>query len=1086
MGALIRAFDWGKTSLGPVEHWPQSLRSALSICLPSKAQIILCWGPELVTLYNDGYRPVFGAKHPRVLGLPVREAWREVWPQGLKELFEGVMTSGEAFWANDLPFTVERHGYPEEAFFDVSYDPVRDESGGVGGIFCIVNETTGRVVGERRLRTLRDLGTRTADAKSVGDVFDLACSVLAGNTHDVPFAFFYTDSGEYPRGCPPRDAWPLARVAETRQPEPIERLNGSLSALPGGPWPEPAQSAVVLPIVRAGTAAPYAYFVAGVSPRQRLDPDYLTFFSLVAGQMSTALANVLAYEEERRRAEALAEIDKAKTAFFSNVSHEFRTPLTLMLGPIDELLRGDDALVPRQVEQLTMVRRNSQRLLKLVNSLLDFSRIEAGRAQANYQPVDLAKLTADLASNFRSACERAGLTLRVDCPPLQGMVYVDRDMFEKMLLNLLSNAFKHTFDGEIGVTLSETADSVRLTVHDTGTGIPARDLPNLFKRFYRVEGARSRSFEGTGIGLALVQELAHLHGGSIEASSVEGEGSRFTVTLPTGTDHLPAEHLREATDSSAVQVEAYVEEALGWLPDAGGAEDPAPDDVALAPNTGRRILVVDDNADLRGYLLHLLAGRFIVELAANGEDALAAARVRPPDLVIADVMMPKVDGFGLIRALRTHATLSTVPVLLLSARAGEEARIEGLEGGADDYLVKPFSARELLARVDATLEIARNRREADRRKDEFLAMLAHELRNPLAPIRTGLELIRLAGDTPGAIEQVRAVMQRQVAHMVRLIDDLLDVSRITAGKIKLQRQLTPLAVMINSAVEAHRAAIAAGQLQLDVRLPGAPVWLDVDATRFVQVVSNIVHNAVKFTGSGGRVAIAAELRPSASGRAAELVLTITDSGAGITKEMLPRVFDLFAQGKKAAERQSGLGIGLALARQLIELHGGAIHASSDGPGCGSTFQIVIPASPETTVPNAPRATAPAPSITRRVLVIDDNADAADLLARHIAALGGEPHTARDGQSGVDRAATVGPHVVLIDIGMPGIDGYETCRRIRERLGDGVMLVALSGWGQQQDKARAMSAGFDTHLTKPADPAVLASLLAHAEAKDSAA
>jgi GAF domain-containing protein len=416
MGALIRAFDWGKTPLGPVEHWPQSLRSALSICLPSKAQIILCWGPELVTLYNDGYRPVFGAKHPRVLGLPVREAWREVWPQGLKELFEGVMTSGEAFWANDLPFTVERHGYPEEAFFDVSYDPVRDESGGVGGIFCIVNETTGRVVGERRLRTLRDLGTRTADAKSVGDVFDLACSVLAANTHDVPFAFFYSDSGEYPGGCPPRDAWPLAKVAETGQPETIERLGGSLSALPGGPWPEPAQSAVVLPIVRAGTAAPHAYFVAGVSPRQRLDPDYLTFFSLVAGQMFTALANVLAYEEERRRAEALAEIDKAKTAFFSNVSHEFRTPLTLMLGPIEDLLRGDDALVPRQVEQLTMVRRNSQRLLKLVNSLLDFSRIEAGRAQAHYQPVDLARLTADLASNFRSACERAGLTLRLDCP----------------------------------------------------------------------------------------------------------------------------------------------------------------------------------------------------------------------------------------------------------------------------------------------------------------------------------------------------------------------------------------------------------------------------------------------------------------------------------------------------------------------------------------------------------------------------------------------------------------------------------------------------------------------------------------------
>ena len=200
MGALIRAFDWGRTALGPVEHWPQSLRSAVSICLPSKAQIILCWGPDLIALYNDGYRPVFGAKHPHVLGLPVREAWREVWPQ-LKPLFEGVMTSGEAFSANDLPFTLERHGYPEEAFFDVSYDPVRDESGLVGGIFCIVNETTGRVVGERRLRTLRDLGTRLGDAKSVGDVFQLASMVLAENTHDVPFAFFYRDDQGIPRAA---------------------------------------------------------------------------------------------------------------------------------------------------------------------------------------------------------------------------------------------------------------------------------------------------------------------------------------------------------------------------------------------------------------------------------------------------------------------------------------------------------------------------------------------------------------------------------------------------------------------------------------------------------------------------------------------------------------------------------------------------------------------------------------------------------------------------------------------------------------------------------------------------------------------
>jgi signal transduction histidine kinase len=1086
MGERIRAFDWSSTALGPVERWPQSLRSAVSICLPSKAQIILCWGPELITIYNDGYRPVFGAKHPHALGLPVREAWREVWPQGLKDLFEGVLATGEAFWAKDLPFSLERYGYPEEAFFDVSYDPVRDESGGVGGIFCIVNETTGRVVGERRLRTLRDLGTRAAAAKSADDVFEVACSVLAGCAHDVPFAYLYAHDRRYPADAPPSDAWPLDRAAESGLPITIDTLTGVLAALPGGPWPEPAQTAVVLPLGRAGAAAPHGFLVAGVSPRRRLDPDYMTFFTLLAGQVSTALANVQAYEEERKRAEALAEIDRAKTAFFSNVSHEFRTPLTLMLGPIEELLRGRDTLLPPQIEQLTLVRRNSRRLLKLVNTLLDFSRIEAGRAQADYRPVDLAALTADLASSFRSACERAGLTLQVECEPV-GTIYVDRDMFEKILLNLLSNAFKYTFDGGVGVSLRDAGDFVRLTVSDTGTGIPDRDLPHLFTRFYRVEGARGRSFEGTGIGLALVQELVHLHGGTIEASSTEGRGSSFTVTLPKGSAHLPAEHVRDAGDARAAfgHIDVYVEEALRWLPEADDREGADLTDGVSVRNAGRRVLLVDDNADLRAYLRHLLEGRFAVETASNGEEAFAAATARVPDVIVADVMMPKLDGFGLLRQVRAHPALSMVPVILLSARAGEEARIEGLQGGADDYLVKPFSARELVARVDSALEIARVRLEADRRKDEFLAVLAHELRNPLAPIRTGLELIRLAGDTPAAVEQVRAVMQRQVSHMVHLVDDLLDVSRITAGKITLQRQLTPLAVMVNSAVDANRAAAAAGQLNLLVRLPDGGVWLDVDPTRFVQVISNVLHNAVKFTNAGGTITIAGELRSRPDARAGELALTVTDTGAGIAPEMLPRVFDLFAQGTTTAERQPGLGIGLALARRLIEMHGGSIRAHSDGPGCGSAFEIRMPVTAQAPDTMPERTAADVQKITRRVLVIDDNADVADLMALHVAALGGDAHTARDGQSGVERALAVRPHVVLIDIGMPGMDGYETCRRIRAGLGRSAMLVAVSGWGQQQDKARAMSAGFDAHVTKPADPAVLASLLAYAEARGAA-
>src|SRR6185312_8479026 len=274
--------------------------------------------------------------------------------------------------------------------------------------------------------------------------------------------------------------------------------------------------------------------VAAVRPRLRLDDLYRSFFELAAAQIATSIANARAYEEERRRAEALAEIDRAKTAFFSNVSHEFRTPLSLMLGPLEEALAAPAETLPERRDDLALVHRNGLRLLRLVNTLLDFSRIEAGRVQASYTPVDLASLTTELASVFRSATARAGLALEIDCPPLAEPVWVDQDMWEKIVLNLLSNAFKFTLEGGITVRLRQDGRRVRLAVEDTGTGIPAQELPRLFDRFHRVEGARGRTHEGTGIGLALVQELVKLHGGEARAGSVLGQGSTFTVTLPLG------------------------------------------------------------------------------------------------------------------------------------------------------------------------------------------------------------------------------------------------------------------------------------------------------------------------------------------------------------------------------------------------------------------------------------------------------------------------------------------------------------------------------------------------------------------------
>ncbi len=444
--------------------------------------------------------------------------------------------------------------------------------------------------------------------------------------------------------------WPFRRVAESSKAALVHDLPARFGRLPGGAWPEPSQQAVVLPMAKPGQMRLGGFVVAGISPRRPFDDAYRGFFDLLAGQIATTVASARAYEDEKRRAEALAELDRAKTAFFSNVSHEFRTPLTLMLGPVEELLaRSHTDLTPAAAIQLEVVNRNGLRLLRLVNTLLDFSRIEAGRVRAVFQPTDLASFTADLASNFRSACERAGLHLVVDCPPLSEPVFLDRGMWEKVVLNLLSNAFKFTFQGEIAVTVRQTESGVALEVRDTGTGIPAEELPRLFERFHRVENAHGRTHEGSGIGLALVQELVKLHGGSISAASVEGRGTTFQIELPVGNSHLPAEQIGDERTLAATAAGAgpYVEEALRWLPEVSAelgrsASElptfheafPTPYRPATADGDDRpRVLIADDNADMRHYIIRLLSEHYLVEAVPDGEAALAsAAAAAGPDL----------------------------------------------------------------------------------------------------------------------------------------------------------------------------------------------------------------------------------------------------------------------------------------------------------------------------------------------------------------------------------------------------------------------------------------------------------------------
>ena len=1112
MARRMRALDWSNTALGPVETWPSALRTCVSTCLDCAFPIVLWWGPQLSILYNDEYIDFLGeAKHPGVLGRPGAEVWAEIWDV-IEPMLSQVMTRGEPTRSRDLLLHIDRDGYPEEAYFSFSYSPIHAEDGRVGGVFCPVIETTDKVIGARRLRTLRDLAAATKGAEREDDAYSAAAATLAGNRHDVPFALIYrvneterTAELVAAAGIEPgtsaspacvgldghADPWSIAEVASTGRPVLLTDLATRFDQLPTGAWKTAPHSALVQPVLLPGQDRPRAILVTAVSPMRALDAGYRTFFELVATQTAAGLADALALEEERRRAESLAELDRAKTAFFSNVSHEFRTPLTLMLGPLEELLRhAPGTLPPGAVEAVSTAHRNSLRLLKLVNTLLDFSRLEAGRVDASFEPTDLAALTAELASVFRSASDKAGLQLVVECPPLPEPVYVDLDMWEKIVLNLLSNALKFTRTGEIRVTLAWQDGHAVLRVADTGIGIPEADLPRMFQRFHRVKQGGGRTHEGTGIGLALVRELVAIHGGTASVESREGRGSVFSVTIPAGSEHLPAERVAAAHQltPTSVGAEPFVEEALRWLP----AHD-APAAAAGDGATRARLLVADDNADMRDYLARLLTPYYQVETVADGRAALDRIEAHPPDLVLADVMMPVLDGFGLVAAIRANDAVRSLPIILLSARAGEGAQIEGLEAGADQYLVKPFSARDLLARVASQLALVRLRRgaeltiaeserqlrEADARKDEFLALLAHELRNPLAPIRTGLELIRLSGDAPETVRRVRSMIERQVTLMVRLIDDLLDVSRITSGKIVLQRRPTALAEVVQSAVEAQRAVIEAAEIALTIQLPPQACVVDVDPARVVQIVSNILHNASKFTPAGGRINLRVEVEQAApGGRCA--VIRVADTGIGIPSALLGRIFDLFTQGEAPAERaQGGLGLGLALARRLTEMHGGDIAASSEGPGRGSEFVVRLPlskAAPETDHPPM----IDAPRVRSRALIIDDNRDAATTMSMFVEELGGAAVTAHDGASGLAAMESFHPDIVFMDIGMPGLDGYEVCRRIRQMPSQQhVVLVAVTGWGQAQDKRRAIEAGFDAHLTKPVDPDAVAQLLAGA-------
>ncbi|MBN3942613.1 ATP-binding protein [Nostoc sp. NMS9] len=1398
MGARMREQDWSKTSLGPTQHWPQSLKTAVRIMLTSRQPMFVWWGEELINLYNDAYKAIIGGKHPEALGQPASYVWREIWDQ-VAPRAESAMLKNEGTYDEALLLIMERNGYPEETYYTFSYSPVPNDQGDTGGIICANTDDTQRIISERQLALLRELAARTADARTFDEACTLSASCLESNPYDLPFAMIYlvdpdkqevflagTCRIEQNHIAVPEtvalDAdgvWPFAEVIKTHRPKLISDLEVSFSSLPCGVWQRSPHEAIAVPIAPSGQTGKAGILIAGLNPFRLFDDNYQGFIDLVAAQIAASIANAQAYEEERKRAEALAEIDRAKTVFFSNVSHEFRTPLTLMLGPLEDTLTTCATLLPaKKQEQLEMVQRNGLRLLKLVNSLLDFSRIEAGRVQASYEPTNLATFTAELASVFRSAVERAGMQLLVNCPSLPAPVYVDREMWEKIVLNLLSNAFKFTMAGEIAVSLQWSNDHIEFAVKDTGIGIPAAEIPHLFERFHRVKGAQGRTFEGSGIGLSLVQELVQMHGGTVDVTSLLGVGSCFTVSIPTGYAHLPPDRISapRTLASTALGATPYLEEALRWLPEEAGeqgsqcvAEVPSVVATGVSRGAGEkevffplplcpsapsaRILLVDDNADMRDYVNRLLSQQYEVEAMPDGLAALDSARGHVPDLVLTDVMMPGLDGFGLLQALRADPLTQKVPIILLSARAGEEARVEGLEAGADDYLIKPFSARELLARVEAALKMARLRQEAmereqglrieaevakahletviagiqdqffvldrewrytfvndrvadvvgipkeellgkivwevfpdmvqsefdtqvhraivqntvvqfeyfyapwqrwfenriypfvegvsifvtdisdrkqaekalreseekfrnmadnapfmvwvtdanshctylsqswydftgqteeiglgfgwlnavhpedsnyaknifleanrscsafrleyrlrrkdgkyrscidaanpwfgmdgqfkgyigsviditerkvaeaerdrlleleqaarteaekaNRIKDEFLAVLSHELRSPLNPILGWARLLQTREFDTAGLKKAIATIERNAQLQAQLIEDLLDVSRILQGKLNLKMLPVNLVLVIEGGLETVRLAAEAKNIQIQTMLDASFGQVLGDSGRLQQVIWNLLSNAVKFTPEGGKIDIQLERLD------AQAQITVSDTGKGISPDFLPYVFEYFRQADGTTTRKfGGLGLGLAIVRHLIELHGGTIWAESLGEGQGAIFRVRLPLikkdlTAKQNINVAALNPSPPTEILAgiQILVVDDDDDTRDFHTFVLEQAGAIVTAVTSAKEALQVLAESEPDMLLSDIGMPEMDGYMLMRQVKALQANQakqIPAIALTAYAGEINQQQALESGFQKHLSKPVEPDELVKAIA---------
>jgi signal transduction histidine kinase/DNA-binding response OmpR family regulator len=752
MAAVIRSYDWSASALGPMVNWPRELKSAVSLCLHMKFPAAIVWRPDFTVLYNDAMHALIdrdGADH---IGkkLADLEAWAS------SELaIRAVCETGEATFRDRIRWLFAPPN-SRESYFTTSFSPIPDSTGSSAGVLIVATDVTDSVVSNRRGRTLSAL-SGIAQMASEDDACREASRVLESNPYDLPFASIYlldpsrkkaelrASTGIQPEtGASPETILlssgihPLASAALSARAEILE-VGRQLGPLPSGAWTIPPRELVVVPLQATREREQIGLIIAGANPYCPVDTEYRAFFEAVARHTSALIIRAGLQGKQRKLATEMEQQKRTWASFLDFASKEFRTPLTVTLGLLDKVLGEYGPNEPHHAA-LRLTRRTTLRLWNAVDTFLDLIRVQTDRLKPVFAPVDLSSVTEELARAFASELARPNISFSLDCPPLGENVYVDRRLWERLILGLLVSAVSRTDAGEIGISIRRIGPWIDTAVWDTGTSIPEHEKTNKFEPFGSGGSVSGRT------GLSLARHFAARHGGHVTVESGSGKGNKFVVSIPRGRAHLAAEHVLETPEdirASVNALHAFVEDATRWTPENQLAEAQSTEELSLGSGQPwqrrtltsappRRILVAVSDRDLRHYLCGVLKEPYTVESTSDGQETLESLHRASPDLLLVDSELRIVDGLGVLRAIRSHPALGSLPVVVMSPRSSEAERLNAFAAGASDYLVKPFSAPELLVRLESQISLA----------DRHKVALARERESSLLKDTDQLNLLR--------------------------------------------------------------------------------------------------------------------------------------------------------------------------------------------------------------------------------------------------------------------------------------------------------------------------------------------------------